>query len=120
MRGRALFFPFDEDLHRDGGRRSLVEPEGAERGRVDHDPALVVRGASPVHPTVTHDGFERRGCPPVGGPLRLDVVMGVEQEARSPVRAGALSERRRMTSLELEEPGVGKPGSGQDVASGLG
>ncbi len=102
--GRALLLALDDDLDRD--RAVAVGEERADRGRVDHDAALVVRGAASVHPPVLHDRLEGRRVPLVERPLRLDVVVRVEQDRGCALGSGDLAEDRGMAAVQLQEAGV--------------
>ena len=100
--GGALLLALDQELHRDGH----VVAERPKRGGVDHDPRLVVGGASPVQAAVADLGLERRRVPLLERAFRLDVVVGV-QRARS-ARPRARRSGRRPPGARRRAPGAGR------------
>jgi hypothetical protein len=82
---------------------------------VDHDPALVVRGAPAVHPAVLHDGLEGGRVPFIERAFRLDVMVRVEEDGGRALRSGELAEHGRMTSVELEQARIRHARLGEDV-----
>jgi hypothetical protein len=113
--GAALLLALDHDLDGDRGSRR----ERADRGGVRHDPALVVGGSAPVHTAVSDGRLEGRGVPFVERALRLDVVVGVEQDGRRPIRTAQLAEHRGVPPRKLEEPHAAQAGVGQHILGGL-
>ena len=114
--GGAFLLALDQELHRDGH----VAGERPKRCGVDHDPRLVVGGASPVQAAVANLGFERRRVPLLERAFRLDVVVGVQEHGRRALGPVDLAEDRRMPPVELQEPGVRHPRRVEDVARGFG
>ena len=115
MLGRALLLPFDD--HLDPAGQVPVVSHRAQRGRVDHDPALVVARSATEQAPVAKARRERRRHPCVGIGRRLDVVVRVEQGGAG--TAAGPTEHGRMTAVDLEEIGV-DAGLAQDVAGPFG
>jgi hypothetical protein len=115
--GAGLLLALDQDL--DGHRRPASP--GAQGRRVDHDAALVVGRAPPVHPALANLGLERRAGPLVERPLGLHVVMGVQQHRGGAFRTGDLTEHGRVIHVrELDQADAAEARSLQDVRGRLG
>ena len=114
--GADLLLALDEHHQVD---RQLVA-EDPDRAEVGGDAGLVVGGAAAVEAVTRARWLPRRGVPVGVVVLRLDVVVGVEQDGRRALGAGLLGDHgRRRTVVRPDDLGLEALGR-EEVARRLG
>ena len=112
--GGGLLLALHEHRHPDG----RLSVPGPNRSRVHDDARLVVGGASAEQPAVPLDRLVGVGGPQAPGPLRLDVVVGVQQDGGGAGRSGEPPDHGRVGTLDLQDLGL-RAEVGQELLRGF-
>ena len=105
MRGPDFLLALDENGHTN--RRPPLPR--LQRRRVNRDPGLVIGRTAAKKASLAFSRLEWRRLPELGGPGRLNVMMGVQQNRRRPGRSCDGAEHGRMRGVDLEQPDVVEP-----------
>ena len=115
--GRSdLLLTFDEHFDVDG----RVTLEGSERPEMHDHTGLVVGRPASVQPSVAFERDERLGLPLLTRSRRLNVVMGVEEHGRRPVRSVDRCEHGGMSSGILQQFRIRGTGFCEELSDAFG
>ncbi|MFN8076251.1 MAG: EAL domain-containing protein [Kineosporiaceae bacterium] len=118
-RGPDLLLALDEHRDRRSRAGSGIVQQRAQRQGVHDDARLVVGRPAPVQAFPPQRRLEGGGGPGVRVPGRLHVVVGVEQDARRPGRAGDVGEDGGRPTLDRDGAHVLDAGPAQQADDGV-